>query len=257
MELTSKIVELFLLSLIFGLAPFSFLASPQDLGKGFLQLLEGLAMGGMAILFLLNLSGKMNLIFLLFSLLFSFLLYFRQGETTSKEIQSYRWLKILSLLIYSYLTIENTWASQIYFLFSALFMGALMYAMILGHWYLVVPKLSSAPLLKVLKIMWVGISCKIALSCVGLFWLQKILLQMEEKNFSYAMGIDHWWPYFLVGMRFIWGYVIMVTLGVFAHRLAKMHSMQSATGVLYIMVFFLLIGELISEYFSLHYGIPL
>jgi len=56
-------------------------------------------------------------------------------------------------------------------------------------------------------------------------------------------------------MRIGWGYLIIGIMSYFAWRLIKMRSIQSATGILYVMTFFIFTGELLSGYILFKYGL--
>ena len=70
-----------------------------------------------------------------------------------------------------------------------------------------------------------------------------------------AMGYMFNWIMLL--MRLGWGYLVIAIMGYYTWRLTKMRSIQSATGVLYVMTFFVFIGELIAGYYHFKYGISL
>ncbi len=120
------------------------------------------------------------------------------------------------------------------FLFlSTLFVGVTIFSMLLGHYYLVVPKLSEKPLLYLHYLLWGIMALKMALSLLSYF--------------SNSTDINLWDNVF-IWMRLLWGYLAIAILTYYSYRLSKMRSTQSATGVLYVVDFFMIVGELVSYY---------
>ncbi len=70
-------------------------------------------------------------------------------------------------------------------------------------------------------------------------------------------GDGYTFNWLVISMRWLWGYVALAVLSAFAWRLCRMRSIQSATGVLYIMVFFVFVGELISGYLYFKHGLAI
>lgn len=60
-----------------------------------------------------------------------------------------------------------------------------------------------------------------------------------------------------ISMRYLWGYVAPLILSFFTYKLCRLRSLQSATGVLYIVEFFVIVGELISVYLMAKHGLAL
>ena len=139
-----------------------------------------------------------------------------------------------------------------FFMSSMLLLGISNFAMILGHYYLVVPKLSFEPLFYCLYIFWAVIFMKITSSLSIIFSTAKPYL--EEGT---LLGDGYMYNWLFVSMRYLWGYAAPLILSFFTFRLCKLRSNQSATGVLYIVEFFVIVGELISVYLMAKHGLPL
>jgi hypothetical protein len=107
----------------------------------------------------------------------------------------------------------------------------------------VVPKLSERPLKICIYVLWAILVFKVCLSFWGFFHSP---VSMQDS-----------FNLILFSMRMVWGYVIIGILSVFAYKLIKIRSIQSATGVLYVMTFFVLVGELISNYLFFRFGVYL
>jgi hypothetical protein len=124
--------------------------------------------------------------------------------------------------------------------------------MILGHYYLVVPKLSEEPLIYCLYIFWTVIFLRIILSLSVLFTsAAPFLVEGTQQGDGYAFN------WLFISMRYLWGYLAPLVLSFFTFRLCKLRSTQSATGVLYIVEFFVIVGELIAIYLMAKHGLAL
>lgn len=139
-----------------------------------------------------------------------------------------------------------------FFLSSMLLLGISNFAMILGHYYLVVPKLSFEPLFYCLFIFWTVIFVKITSSIAIMTSIAKPYLDEGTQ-----LGDGYMYNWLFVSMRYLWGYAAPLVLSFFTFRLCKLKSNQSATGVLYIVEFFVIVGELISVYLMAKHGLPL
>lgn len=138
-----------------------------------------------------------------------------------------------------------------YALSSALYLGIITYAMILGHYYLVVPKLTVRPLIKSVVILWALMFLKVASSCFELY--EKWAFFTEGTR----LGAGFSFNWLLLSMRWLWGYVVIAIMSYFVWKLVRMRSTQSATGIFYAMTFFVLVGELTAAYMFLSYGLLL
>ncbi len=92
-------------------------------------------------------------------------------------------------------------------------------------------------------------AAKLLLSIWGTY---QALPFMEEGT---SLGDGYIFNTLVIVMRWLWGYLAIGVLSWFAWRLCKMRSIQSATGVLYIMVFFVFVGELLSIYLYFKNGL--
>jgi len=135
-------------------------------------------------------------------------------------------------------------------LFSTLILGFSMAAMLLGHWYLVQPKLSIKELSRISLILIILIIARFA-------WGSYMMVGMVEGKseaeiyryfFSSTVGI------FLL-MRWCWGLLGPLLLCYFIWGTVRIRSTQSATGILYVVVLAILTGETLSQYLALFHGI--
>ncbi len=249
----TSIAEFFLLSVAFGVGLFSFLADSKETGAGFLKLVSSIGFTCIGLALALHLSEEspskpMAALYIVAFL--SFLaIYFFHGEKKSLVM----WLLYGSqniacaLVLYffmSFKTIPYFFAAT-----SVALLGVITYLMVMGHWYLVTPKLSVRPLDIGIKICWVVLVLKILWSTTNSFENAHYFSAGTTKAGGYAFN----WMMLL--MRYLWGYVVIGVMSFYTWRLIKIRSTQSATGILYAMTFFVFVGELISIYLHFTYGL--
>ena len=114
------------------------------------------------------------------------------------------------------------------------------------------PKLSEEPLIYCLNIFWIVIFIRITSSVAVL--TSTGLPFLEEGT---LLGDGYMYNWLFVTMRYLWGYVAPLILSFFTYKLCRLRSIQSATGVLYIVEFFVIVGELISAYLMSKHGLAL
>ncbi len=133
---------------------------------------------------------------------------------------------------------------------SALLLGWSLITMLLGHWYLVSPRLTFRHLV---IFSWV------LMAVIGLR-----LLTVGAGLAAAAVSQAGYWP-LLTGLtgqgmffwfRVLWGLAIPVTLGILSLHCARQRSNQSATGILYVVVVGTFIGELTAYYLIITTGVP-
>ena len=126
----------------------------------------------------------------------------------------------------------------------ALSMGGVFAAMILGHWYLVTPKLPTQPLVLFAKLLLVVVGVQLVLFIV---WLAT----------GAGLGLPPFQPLagewaFFVWMRLLVGLVFPLILSWAALQTARTRSMESATGLLYIDVGAIAVGTILAS--GLYFG---
>jgi hypothetical protein len=132
-------------------------------------------------------------------------------------------------------------ATLISLLLGATSLGAVLVGMVLGHWYLVTPTLSTRPLL--------GMTAAFLAAAA----LQGVLLPLQmglvggdagraagTAALLGTYGLAFW-------LRVLVGIALPVTLGVMTWQTCRLRSMMSATGLLYIAVCCVLAGEVTAK----------
>jgi hypothetical protein len=120
---------------------------------------------------------------------------------------------------------------------SAALLGAALSAMLLGHSYLIAPGLSIAPLLRLLAAVAVALAARLAADgyALGRWTGGHSLGKLTGEN---AL----WLP-----VRWAVGFAAPLGLVWMAWQTAKIRSTQSATGILYVVVIFCFLGELLAQ----------
>jgi hypothetical protein len=124
--------------------------------------------------------------------------------------------------------------------------GGVFAAMILGHWYLVTPKLPEAPLVLVSRrLLWV-----VALQVVLFLWWVGMGIGPGATGGPFAALFGSWALF--VWLRLIVGLVFPLVISWAAVQTARSRSMESATGLLYINVGSIAAGTILAA--GLYFG---
>jgi hypothetical protein len=123
--------------------------------------------------------------------------------------------------------------------------GGVFAAMILGHWYLVTPKLSERPLVLVSRGLLGIVALQVALFVA---WLATGAGPAEVAPFAALVGP---WALF-VWLRLIVGLIFPLIVSWAAVQTARSRSMESATGLLYINVGSIAAGTILAA--GLYFG---
>jgi hypothetical protein len=253
MDVIKNVAQFFLIAIAMGTYFFSFITPSHLTGAGFIRLIITVSLGAIvssgAILATQgSLTSLLIGLYILNIILLTLTYKFHQDQK-SKLMSVLSIAQNISFVALSYYFVQGNLNHFLYLLLTSFFIGICNYCMILGHYYLVVPKLSEWPLLRSLKIFWLFIGLKAIVSVWAYF---------QEPTFfisGSAEGAGYMFNWVLLLMRVFWGYVALGICSFFAFKLCKMRSIQSATGVFYIMVFFILVGEIISGYLFHQYGL--
>lgn len=135
---------------------------------------------------------------------------------------------------------------------SSFLLGFTMTAMLLGHWYLNQPKMSGDELKRITVGFLVLVVLRFLVSTTLLFKLFGSV--PEAQIYHELLGTT---PGIFLVMRYFWGILGPLGLAYFIWGTVKIRSTQSATGILYVAVVFVLIGEIISQYLTFFHGLPI
>ena len=136
----------------------------------------------------------------------------------------------------------------------ALLFGGVIWAMNHGHWYLVSRSLPFGLLVRASQAFAVFALLRTLLALVGLGWAARV--SRGPAADALADLTDPMRDGFFFWSRVLWGLAAPLVLAPFVVRTAKMKSNQAATGLLYVGVVFVLVGELLAAYLTLRSGLP-
>ncbi|HEY7061929.1 MAG TPA: hypothetical protein VII06_10640 [Chloroflexota bacterium] len=141
-------------------------------------------------------------------------------------------------------------ATLVSVLLGAAALGGSMVGMLLGHWYLVTPNLSTRPLIVMTLAFLVAAA------------LQGALLPLElgaagggGEQAAGAQALLGTYTFAFV-LRVLVGIVLPVALGIMTWQTCRLRSMMSATGLLYIAVSCVLAGEVAAKTLFFLTGVP-
>jgi len=134
------------------------------------------------------------------------------------------------------------------FLSSAALLGGACTAMILGHWYLVLPSMDVTHLQSMVKFHIGSIIVRIMVVSVAVWLAISGWEPGLESNFQrYVLssaGVFFW-------QRVLFGLLGPAVLSYLTWETAKIRSTQSATGILYVDFFTVIVGEILAKYLYL------
>lgn len=241
----------------FGVLTFLPITSIKKVGAGFYKLIYGVVFGLLLIGTILIYAKEVvpghitEILYVVISLLTLFFLSFIFNRENRHILALGMYCIQVALSVFlGYLVFGKNVQEFLYYVVSSLYIGVTVYAMCLGHWYLVTPKLSERPLLVSLKFFSLFFLVKLVVSGFSLV----PFLQLDLYSY---LGNDLTFTALIIIMRYLWGYVVLGVLAFVGWKLVRIRSLQSATGILYVMVFFIFIGELIAIYLFYRYNLLL
>jgi hypothetical protein len=120
--------------------------------------------------------------------------------------------------------------------------------MTLGHWYLTMPRLSAAPLLRLARLYALSVLLRLAAvvcTLVGLYlWGGRAF-----DRFFDAAGL-------LIWPRLLFGIVVPALLALMVLPTVRVRDTQPATGMLYVACVLVLVGEGLGLYLATVTGVP-
>ena len=138
-------------------------------------------------------------------------------------------------------------------LLGGLFFGAVVWAMNVGHWYLVSKTLPFQLLVRASQAF-------LALALIRVAWAGLVLALASRSagppGEALASLLDPMRDGFFFFSRVLWGLLAPAVLAPFVLKTARMKSNQAATGLLYVALVFVMIGELLATYLTLRTGLP-
>jgi hypothetical protein len=159
-----------------------------------------------------------------------------------EELRFARWailIMTLCTLIGAMIPREGAWWDISRDLTAAAILGFATTAMLMGHWYLISPTMSLRPLRRLLLALFLAIAVR-------------ILAAGADFTLTTSTGALDQTAWLWLFLRWGAGLVAPAVLGWMAWESARIRSTQSATGILYVVVIFVFIGELTDQLFQAH-----
>jgi len=138
---------------------------------------------------------------------------------------------------------------------SALVLGSALAAMILGHWYLIPPPLPFTHLVRAASVFLAACVVRTIFFAASIVWLARGPDPAIDAAFGRLLRVDGDVVFF--ALRVFWGIIGPLVLAVLVLRTARMKSNQSATGLLYVSLVFVLVGELLANFLLVESRLPL
>lgn len=134
---------------------------------------------------------------------------------------------------------------------SAALLGGACTAMILGHWYLVIPSLEVRHLQSIVGFHILTLIGRVVIVALVLTLALGVPLATGQSLRRYVTSIDgiFFWQ------RVLFGLAAPVVLSYLTWETAKIRSTQSATGILYVDFFTVVVGEVLASYVLLSTGL--
>jgi protein NrfD len=139
------------------------------------------------------------------------------------------------------------------FLSSAALLGGACTAMILGHWYLILPSMQVSHLQSIVKLHMASMALRVAVVVVAVAFAIATWEPGTGPSFRHYImstaGIFFW-------QRVLFGLLGPAILSYLTWETAKIRSTQSATGILYVDFFTVVVGEVLAKYILLATRVP-
>ncbi len=132
-------------------------------------------------------------------------------------------------------------------------LGSVMLAMVFGHWYLIVPRLSIDPLRLLTKVYIGAIAVRVVTIILSLVVLE-VKMDVTLANIALELFVHQglfFWP------RVLFGVVVPIVLGGMIWSTVRLQHTQAATGLLYVAVVAVLFGEFFSKFLLFSLSLPL
>ena len=139
------------------------------------------------------------------------------------------------------------------FLSSAALLGGACTAMTLGHWYLIIPSMQVSHLQSIVKMHIASMVVRVAVVAVAVCFAIATWQPGLGPSFRhYIMSVDgiFFWQ------RVLFGLAGPAVLSYLTWETAKIRATQSATGILYVDFFTVVVGEVLATYIVLATHVP-
>jgi hypothetical protein len=137
---------------------------------------------------------------------------------------------------------------------SALLLGWSLITMLLGHWYLVAPRLTFRHLVVFCRVLLAIASVRLLAVLASLAVAAGVDERVDPHPLHLLAGFAGQGIFFW--FRLLWGLAVPLLLAAMALHCARQRSNQSATGILYVLVVGTFIGEITGYFLTVTTGVP-
>lgn len=137
---------------------------------------------------------------------------------------------------------------------SAFLLGWSLVTMLLGHWYLISPKLSFRHLVTFCRVLTAAVVLRAVTVAMSLLAARSVDPFVLPNPWEMLVDLGGQGMFFW--FRVLWGLVIPLLLALMSLHCARNRSNQSATGILYVLLMGSFIGEITALYLSVTTGVP-
>ena len=139
------------------------------------------------------------------------------------------------------------------FITSAALLGGACTSMVLGHWYLILPSMDIGLLQRIVRFHLTSLIARVILvaSVVAAVAVGVMAARIDLAHYATSTaGVFLW-------QRVLFGLAGPAVLGWLTWETAKIRSTQSATGILYVDFFTVIVGEVLAKYLLMETSLPL
>jgi hypothetical protein len=137
-------------------------------------------------------------------------------------------------------------------IFSSAVLGMASVGMLFGHWYLIDPNLPVDYLRTIVRLLGIALVAELAVLCLVV--VMALPGGQASRQAVVALFDSHW---ALLGMRLMLGPAASIILAWMTWQTLKIPQTMAATGLLYIAVMSVLVGELIGRFILFRTALPL
>ena len=248
-------LQLFGLDLALGSLLGLWLTPLRLIGRGFWWLMLGIAAVGLAPSLLPGAAGPRAAAFLALALLaLALALSFAEAAwrfavpAAGAAAAALLWLRVDASPLKAWIGVPDA-------LLAALLVGGANFAMLFGHWYLVIHGLKLDPFRRAARLLIGFTAARVALLALGLavYWNARPEGRLMPLHVYLLSGPGQ----LFFAQRVLYGILATVPLAVMASKCADLRNTQSATGILYALELAVLVGEGLSRHLTVVTGLPL
>jgi len=137
---------------------------------------------------------------------------------------------------------------------SAVLLGWSLVTMLLGHWYLVAPRLTFRHLTLFCWVLLATVVVRGLVVSLAMVLAARLDATIEPHPWRLLVGFEGEGAFFW--FRILWGLVLPLVLALMSLHCAQRRANQSATGILYVLVVGTFIGEITAYYLTLATSVP-